>query len=141
MAKAVLPRVHVLVICDDIEDRWEADSLFDLLGVRTQLQASLFPHTCPQLCAYAQVTGHEGTSVCRVVVVRAENDEEIDSAPEAVIDFTGPRDFIILRFWLVDCKFPAAGVYYVQMYFDGKLCSERTFEVFESEGETDGRDT
>ena len=138
MARAVLPRVHMLVICDEIEDRWEGDTLHDLLGVRSQLTAPLFPHLCPQLCIYLQTTAHERTSVCRVVIIRAENDEEIASTSPVEIHFTGPTEFVHLRFWIADCKFPAAGVYYSQALFDGKLCCERAFEVFESEGEADG---
>ena len=137
MARSVLPRVHVLVICDDIEERWEGDSILDLLGVRTHLTVPMFPHICPQLCVYAHVTGHEGTSVCRVDVLRAENDQVIAWTPNEEVPFTGPRDFIPLRFWLVDCKFPAPGVYYFQLFFDNKLCSERAFEVIENGGDAD----
>jgi hypothetical protein len=138
MARPVLPRVHVLAICDEIEDRWEGDTLQDLLGVRTQLTAAMFPNICPQLCVYAQVTGHERTSICQVIVERAANDDEVAWTDEVVVHFTGPRDFIPLRFWIVDCEFPAAGVYYIQIVFDGKLCGERTFEVLESAGDADG---
>jgi hypothetical protein len=103
MARSVLPRVHALVICDDIEDRWEGGAVHDLLGVRTQLTAPMFPHVCPQLCVHAQVTGHEGTTVCQVIVERAEDQEDVVWTAEAEVRFTGPRDFIPLRFSIVDC--------------------------------------
>jgi len=138
MAKAVLPRVHALVICDEIEERWEGDSLHDLLGVRYELSAPMFPYRCPQLCVYAQVAGHEGMSACRVTVIRATDDDEVAGTPEEEVRFSGPRDFIPLRFWIADCVFPGPGVYYIQISFDGRLCGERAFEVIESEGANDG---
>jgi hypothetical protein len=137
MARPVLPRVHMLAICDEIEGRWEGDSLYALLGVRTQLTAPMFPHVCPQLCVYAQVTGHEGTSVCQVLVERGEDDEDIAWTAGQEVQFSGPRDFIPLRFSIIDCEFPAAGVYYIQILFDGKLCSERAFDVIDGGGAGD----
>ncbi len=138
MARAVLPRVHVLVICDDIEERWEGDTVHDLLGVRTEMTVPMVPHICPQLCVYAQVTGHEGTSMCWVIIIRATDDEEIIARPEEEVHFTGPTEFIPLRFWIADCEFPEAGVYYIQFFFDGRLCYERAVEVIESGGDDDG---
>jgi hypothetical protein len=129
MATLVLPRVHLLAICDEIEDRWEGDSLHDLLGVRTCLTAPTFPLSCPQLCVYMQATGHVGTAKCRVTVVRADDDLVVVETNEEEITFTGPMDFISIRYWIADCEFPATGVYYIQVFFDGKLRAERAFEL------------
>lgn len=129
MARPVLPRVHVLVICDDIEDRWEGDSLHDLLGGPNPPHFPDFPYSCPQLCVYAQATGHEGTAWCRVVVIRSTNDEVVIETAEEEVPFTGPMDFIEIRYWITDCTFPLPGVYYIQVFFDGKLRAERALEL------------
>ena len=137
--KLVAPRVHALVICEDIEDRWDGDELQDLLGVRTYCGTPIFPFICPQLCVYMQATGHQGTARCCVVIVRAENDTEVLRTTEEEIPFTGPLDFIHIRFWIANCVFPDAGLYYVQVFFDHQLRSERAFDVLASEGEANGR--
>jgi hypothetical protein len=43
-AKAVLPRVHAMVVCDEIESGDEED-VYNLIGVRTSIQATSFPYT------------------------------------------------------------------------------------------------
>ena len=109
MAGPVLPRVHLLLICDDIEERWEGDSLHDLLGVRIQLTAPMFPHICPQLCVYAQVTAHERTAVCRVLVIRAENDETIAWTAEEEVPFLGRETSFPFDSGLPIVSFPRQG--------------------------------
>ena len=37
---SVFARVHVLVLCDDIEERPGEKAVFDLRGVRTHVQAA-----------------------------------------------------------------------------------------------------
>jgi hypothetical protein len=112
--------------------------VFDLSGVRTQIVAGGFPHTHPQLCVYLQVTGHEGRTSCRVVVLGAD-DVELFAAEEAEVELLGPLRFIHLRFWIVDGAFPEAGVYYVQVLFDGRLCGERALTLLATEGGRNGQ--
>lgn len=138
MARKVPPRVHLLVICDEIAERWEGDTLHDLVGVRTQLTAPLFPYRCPQLSIYVQATGHQGTADCHVTVVRADDDAIVVATPIRVINFTGPTEFIHVTFVIADCCFPEAGVYYIQVHFDNQLRSERVLEILASAGDSDG---
>lgn len=126
MARLVLPRVHVLVLCNDIEPSPVDEELFDLKGVRTAIAAPAFAYVHPQLCVYLQMTGHEGQASGRAIVYRAETDEEVASTTEDVIEFRGPLDFIHVSWWLLDCTFPEPGLYYIQIFFDGKLIGERS---------------
>ncbi len=52
MAKSVLPRVQVMVLCDEIEPSADEEEVFDLHGVRTFSSAPSFPSLHPQLCVY-----------------------------------------------------------------------------------------
>jgi hypothetical protein len=67
---SVFARVHVLVLCDDVEERPGEEGVYDLHGVRTHVQARSFPYTHPQLSVYLPVTGHAGTVTGRVVATR-----------------------------------------------------------------------
>jgi uncharacterized protein DUF6941 len=136
MAKLVLPRVHVMVLCDEIEPSPTEDNVFDLRGVRTHIAAPAFPYTHAQLCLYLQMTGHEGTATGRVVILDPETNRNVDETADDSIQFHGPLEFIHVPWKLNDCTFPEPGVYYVQVHFDGKLISERPLFLLRSEAVT-----
>jgi hypothetical protein len=136
MAKLVLPRVHVLVVCDEIEPSAGQEDVFDLRGVRTMIPADGFPHTHPQLCVFMQVTGHQGAARWRVKILDAGDDPVFASAEEPAA-FHGPLNFIPLYHRIQNCEFPSAGIYYVPVFFDGKLLGERALILF-SNGEAVG---
>jgi hypothetical protein len=133
MAKLVLPRVHVMVLCDEIEPSPTEEDVFDLRGVRTYIAAPSFPYTHPQLSVYLQVTGHKGTASGWAVVSDPETDTKIYVSQQEEIVFDGPLTFITVRWRLYDCSYPEPGVYYVQVHFDGKLISERALILFQGE--------
>jgi hypothetical protein len=87
-----------------------------------------------------QATGHSGMAVCRIVIVRADTDEDL-VALEDEMQFTGPMDFVISGRRFEDCSFPYLGVSYVQVYFDDRLCAERMFFVLGGEVATNGQGT
>ncbi len=136
--KYVLPRVHVMVLCDDVAEREDAAAAFDLIGVRTHIVAAAFPYEHPQLWVYLQVTGHESTAEGRVAVVDSD-DAKVAASPPERITFTGPLDFYHVRFRFDDCVFPGPGVYYIQVTFDGKIVGERALQVIEREGGSNGQ--
>jgi hypothetical protein len=141
MAKAALPRVHVLVICDEIEERFDEVEGFNLLFVRSHILAPAFPYLHPQLIVYLQVTGHPRVTRCRSVLLRAETDEELYRTPEDAVELRGPLEFHHLHFSFPDCEFPEAGIYYVQVYFDDVLCGERALILLEEEPGRNGQRT
>ncbi len=133
MAKLVLPRVHVMVLCDEIEPSPTEEDVFDLRSVRTDIAAPSFPYTQPQLSVYLQVTGHDGTASGWAVVSDPDTDEKLYVSQADPIEFSGPLTFIHVPWQVLDCTFPKAGVYYVQVYFDGKLVNERALFVSQRE--------
>jgi len=131
--KLVLPRVHVMVLCDDFEQPSDEEAVFHLYGVRTRLEVEAFPYTHAQLCVYLQLTGHPGRTNCPVVVVDPETEEGILPAPPQLIQLTGPLDVVATVFVLEDCVFTAPGLYYVQAICDRKLVCERPLMVVRQE--------
>ncbi len=136
--KSILPRVHVMVLCDDVAEREDAAAAFDLIGVRTHIVAPAFPYEHPQLWVYLQVTGHESTAEGRVVIYDSD-DNEIATSQSQFVTFTGPLDFLHLFFPFADCTFSGPGVYYVQVKFDGKIVGERALHLIEEEGGSNGQ--
>jgi hypothetical protein len=141
MAKVVLPRVHAMILCDDIERVPDEENAFNLLGVRTEIQAASFPHVHPQLCAYLQVTGHAGTVSGVVTAVNARTDEELFRAPTPQILLRDPLTVVPVFVRIQDCEFPEAGIYYIQVYLDQKLVCERLLCLTETRRTTDGQQT
>ena len=79
------------------------------------------------------MTGHEGTAIGRAVILDPETDLNVDETDDHPLQFHGPLEFIPVPWKLSDCTFPEPGVYYVQVYFDGKLINERP--LFLQQGE------
>ena len=97
MAKMVLPRMHVMVLCDEIEPSAEEAEVFDLRGVRTYIAAPAFPYAHPQLCVYLQLTGHEGTASGEIRIVLAETDDTVYRQEVGPVPFVGPLVLVPLR--------------------------------------------
>jgi hypothetical protein len=136
---SVFARVHVLVLCDEVEERPGEEAVFDLRGVRTHVQARSFPYTHPQLFVYLQVTGHEGTATGRVVGTNEATEEEIVDRLIGEIQLRGPLTMIHVRLQILDCEFPSPGVYWFQILLNEKLVAERRFLVSEAPGDTNGQ--
>ncbi len=128
-----------MVLCDEVATRPDEEAVFGLRGVRTHLHARSFPYTHPRLSVYLQVTGHEGSASGRVVVPREATEEEMAQVPIDEFQFLGPLTVIHLQVEIMDCEFPAPGVYWPQVVLNEKLVAERRFFASESPGDTNGQ--
>src|SRR5262249_36970680 len=104
---------------------------FDLQGVRTEILADTFPYTRSELCVYLQLTGHEGAASGWVKILDAQTDQELHGQSLPPIRFRGPLSVVQFAVRMRDCSFPVAGVYYVQLFFEEKLCCERFLQLRE----------
>jgi hypothetical protein len=138
---SVFARVHVMVLCDEIEDSPYEEGVYDLRGVRTGIRADSFPHYHPRLCIHLQVTGHRGVASGYLVGVHEATDEEIVYVPTGDIQLFGPLVIVPVHWWIEHCEFPEPGVYWFQVYFNQRLSAERRFLVSQSQVITNGRET
>jgi hypothetical protein len=138
---SVFARIHVLVLCDAVEELPGEEDVFDLSGVRTQVQATAFPYVHPQLCVYLQVTGHAGMASGYLVLVQETTEEEILRLPIEAFQLSGPLELIPVWLWLRDCEFPDPGVYWFQVFLNEKLVAERRFRAIALPGVTNGQPT
>ena len=138
---ALFPRVHTLVLCDEIEQASHDPDTFNLIGVRSEIKASEFPYTHPQLSIYMQVSGRQGIVHCHWEVIRADTDTVQFTTEEQEITLEGPLTLVPIRWLIEDCEFPQAGVYYVQAYFGTRLLQERLLILSEAGVQRNGRST
>src|SRR5262249_31973487 len=136
---SVFARVHVLVLCDDVEERPGEEAVFDLRGVRTHIRALSFPYTHPHLWVYLQVTGHEGNVTYRIVGTNEASEEGIVFQPIDEIQLRGPLTVIHVRLQILDCEFPAPGICWFQVFLSEKLVAERCLVVSRTPGDTNGQ--
>jgi hypothetical protein len=106
---SVFARVHVLVLCDEVEELPGGEDLFNLSGVRMQVHAPTFPYVHPQFCVYLQVTGQEGIASGRAVVVKETTEEEIFYRSIDAFQLSGPLEITSIWLRMRDCEFPEPG--------------------------------
>jgi uncharacterized protein DUF6941 len=133
MAQLVLPRVQAMVVCDRVKESETEPGVFSLSGVRAFIGASSFPAFCPLLRAFVHMSGHQGIAFCHVEVNRLETDETIYRTPTKKITFKGPTVVVPVMFRVRNCVFPAPGLYYVQVFHEGKMIAERPLELLQEE--------
>jgi hypothetical protein len=138
---SVFARVHVLILCDEVEELSGEEELFNLNGVRTQVRARSFPYFHPQLCVFFQVTGHEGMASGHLALVQEATDTKILHLSIDTFQLFGPLQVIPRWLKIRDCEFPEPGVYFFQVVLNGKLVTERRFHVVASPGDSNGQPT
>jgi hypothetical protein len=142
MANAALfPRVHAMVLCDEIRRGSGDPNTFDLLGVRTQIEAPDFPYKHPLLRVYMQVSGRQGSARCHLAVQQADTDTPLYGSGDKEIALQGPLSIVSVVWRIKDCVFPRPGLYYVQAYFGTKLLNERLLILTDRGGMSNGRRT
>jgi hypothetical protein len=125
MAMLILPRVQAMVLCDGLKE----SDVFNLIGVCAILEVSSFPAFHPRLVAYKQMSGHSGEASCHIEIERVETSELIYHSSAKSIKFVDPTRVVPVHFRARNCVFPAPGLYYVQVFSDGKLICERPLQV------------
>jgi hypothetical protein len=130
--KLVLPRVHVMVMCDEIVAHEAEENVLDLIGVRTELRAPSFPYTHERIVVYVQVTGHQGRVLLQIRIEETPTENVIMATPLQECEFDDRLAFTEMAFTLDACVFPRPGLYYVQVHDEGKLIGERAFRVLET---------
>ena len=75
------------------------------------------------------MSGHEGEASCRLEINRAETDDVVYRTSPRPLALEGPMAIMPVVFRLRNCGFPAPGVYYVQVFCEGKLIAERPLHL------------
>jgi hypothetical protein len=116
MTAALLPRVRILVVCDEAVRSEIEDDVFTLEGVRYRIYARSFP--CLRelsvflLLSYERRGRFEGT-------VRVEDDvtNKYLRLKKFVVEFDGDNHLEALDVDLGECRFPAPRRYWIRVEF------------------------
>jgi hypothetical protein len=124
------PVVKAFVLCEAISDYGPNPAQKDLQGAGlSQLPSGgSFPFKRP-LFGYAELTDQKARGTLRLALMRADSGRRILFHP-IIVEFANPLQATIIAISAHDCVFPAPGVYFVELWYDGDWLFDQRLEVF-----------
>jgi uncharacterized protein DUF6941 len=130
---ATAPIVRYMLPCHDWEMDPIRDRLINIVGLLSQIRAeeyASFPVVFPELCIVLVLTECYESGIGRIACVRDEDGGIVFSSREHIMLFdTDPLNVVVTVFRLLDCSFPAPGIYSIQFWFDDQLLHECPLRV------------
>jgi len=128
MAKEVRPTLRSIIVCERIVPDPENLNRVSLNNVINSIRPTgepPYPLAHGQLSVFAQVTECRGIGRVRVDIRRDETDELVFRTRTREVTFPNhPLVVYGFRFRILGCVFPAAGVYWVQLWYDDGLLGQ-----------------
>lgn len=122
------PVVLTLLIADNhiLDARWGQHSV---IGIFSQVKATIFPLTLSRLCIYAELSNGRGPVPIQVRII-----DSAEARPPVVdaianLTFADPLDVGHLAFGAMGATFPVPGDYRVQLLAHGTLLAERRLNL------------
>jgi hypothetical protein len=123
------PVVRSLIVCEDIRlDPANANrvSLIHLIHSIRSVDTPAYPLLYRQLCLYVQLTGCRGPAEVRVAVRQADTEKAVVFTPAWTVQLRNdPLSVHGLRFRIRDCRFPAAGLYWVEFWYNNEVLAQQ----------------
>jgi hypothetical protein len=123
----VRPVVRYLIVCEDIVLAPANPRKVTLIGLTNTIRASKgFPVRQSELCVFGELTDSRGTGRVRIEIVQADTDRVVFRTRTRSVSFgNDPLDVIGVRFRIRNCLFPAAGLYWVQFWYNDELIEQQ----------------
>ena len=126
---ALTPVVRYMILCDD----WGIDpdnphrvNIFGLLSHIRSIDQPPYPLWYREFCVFLALTEGRGSADGQIVCVFEETSERIFETPRRQIAFgPDPLEIVGVPFRILDCRFPRAGLYLVQFWYNDEKLVER----------------
>jgi len=123
------PDILYLIVCDDVRadpNNYHRLNIFGLLiSLRSQGEPA-FPLVRPSFSALVILTNGQGGGELRVQVVHEQTGQVIFSTRPRQVRFIGdPTAVLGMRFQIQNCSFPAAGLNWVEVAYDGSIIARQ----------------
>lgn len=130
---AIKPVVRYMLLCDD----WQMDPAnprrVTVYGVMSNVHSTddpPYPLLIEELCVFLVLTEGYGQGEGKIVCVSEETGAGVFRTPGRTIVFgSDPLEIAGVSFRLRDCRFPQAGLYSIQFWFDGELVDEQPLRM------------
>ena len=107
------------VILDKVS---EMPSVIDIVQT---INAHNYPARCPQIVFFCELTNGHGTTVAKMRLVDAQEEEKVIFEREGTVEFGDVRQIVTLAMDLHGIVFPHPGEYRFQLFTGGNLLGER----------------
>jgi hypothetical protein len=128
----VNPVVRYMLLCDDVRpdpDHPNCSHVECLMSNIVSLEDPHFPLLREMICVYLVLTECRGKGrvQVRVSYVDTTPEQVLFGTPEHEVNFSGvdPLETVGIPFRIRDCRFPQAGRYSVQFWYNGTKLEER----------------
>lgn len=131
MTISLLPVVKSVYLCDDVVQDAENRKI-NLLGIFNSLrprQGPGYPYHLREFCVFAQMVGGIGEAPARVEIVSAQRDEVVYAFPTQHVHFADRHTVVSVCFRIRNCPFPAAGVYFVELFCNNSFVDDRALRL------------
>ena len=130
MARHV-PVAKPVFICDEIvrDSTSNKTSILNMFDFIRAPASSSFPFQLRKLCVFAEMSDGFGEFMFRVEIARLDSGDVVISSTERSFDFTDRLKNVVVLFRMLDCRFPVAGHYLVQLYCEEDVVGDRVLHV------------
>jgi hypothetical protein len=130
---ALLPLVRYMLLCDD----WKRDptnkrrvTIIGLISNIHSLDQPPYPLMYRELCVFLALTEGSGAGVGKIVGTLEATGQTIFQTSQRPIAFgNDPLEIVAVSFRIRDIRFPVAGLYSVQFWYDGVKVAERPLRM------------
>ena len=126
MSSAPTPVIRHLIVCEEVLiTSPQRVTLVNLIN-SIRAGATPFPFMQPQLCAFLQMTEGRGTGDIHIEIAASDTDRPILRSPAHTVTFPpDPLEVVGLTFRIRDCRFPSAGLYWFQCWYNGTMLGQQ----------------
>ena len=129
------PIVQYLIVCDDVRPDPSNPLRVNAFGLIINIRPSAvppFPVIRPHLCVLVLMTRCQGVGDLSIRIVHnATGQSAFFNSPRRIRFVGSPRDAVGVTFRVRNCAFPEAGVYWVEVIYDGTVIARRPLVVHE----------
>lgn len=128
------PFVRHFIVCEDVQvDSREPlqVSPIHLLGTINARSIPAFPHCHPEFSIYVELSACRGGELFVRVVHSNTNIVIFRTMTYGLPINLNPRDVVPLALRLRNCTFPSAGVYWVELWYNGFIYISQSMQVEE----------
>lgn len=137
MVSKVPPVLKSIFVCDDVVATMATQGKLTILNVFDLYRPADTepPYVLAKLCVFATLSGVIRDYELQVVVVNAQSREVAFTSPVRMLRIRDRNHVMNVVFRLVNCRFPEAGVYVVELHCDGEFMDDRLLTVIPVEQE------
>jgi hypothetical protein len=127
------PVVRYLLLCDDVQTDPTNVLRLNVTGLITHIRATgnpPFPVVRPIFCALLILTNCQGVGELSLRIVEDDTGRVVFRNPTRRVRFTGPpEDAVGVVFRVLNCRFEAPGLYWVELIFSGMVLASQPFTL------------